>query len=133
MAVMIVVVSFFGCVVARFQHQESLRLRKRVAHDVTGDDNLTILQAFYASTDVANKYLSAADQKRLFAHWLAEGRMIDRVACCLSCGYSLRGLTADYCPECGWELPDSFLQALRRGQNGHTHRANALPSDAQNN
>ena len=133
MAVILVAYLVVGCVVVRLQHVGTLRLKKHVAHDVTGEDDLATLQAFYASTDRAIRYLSAADQKRRFAHWLAEGKMIDRVACCLSCGYPLKGLTADYCPECGWEPPQSFLEALRSGEKRAKCSCQAHADDARCN
>jgi hypothetical protein len=34
---------------------------------------------------------------------------------CLECGYSLRGLDASRCPDCGAKFPDSWLDAVQIG------------------
>lgn len=44
------------------------------------------------------------------------GRLLDLgVPVCLGCGYYLRGLTSDRCPECGREIDDRVAKLMAAG------------------
>lgn len=37
--------------------------------------------------------------------YLEQASKRDRLPMCLKCGYNLRGITSERCPECGWSIP----------------------------
>jgi hypothetical protein len=77
-----------------------------------GSLRLTILFASCIAMLLVGRFLSVFVTRRDASGFLRERLLDCGVPVCLACGYCLRGIASERCPECGVELPPRVREIM---------------------